>query len=118
MAHRSTLGLLVTLILSVALAATAWAHRLPAAPAAPGWAAYLSAGGEAAGICSGGPGPTRDGAGCDACRLIAGAALPPPPVTGAGIVPPATSHGPKTAAALVAAPACHPGWTGRAPPAA
>ena len=121
--RRSAAGIVLTLVLSLALVATGWAHRMPAPVAAdaPAWVAYLAAGGDADALCAHNPDPRHHrgqptAESCAACRLVSGAMLPVP---GGCLHPPALlarlPDSPPVVTACLPAPP-HTGWQGRAPP--
>ena len=109
----------LAVILALTLAAVGWGHRMPGAAdgaTAERFLAYQAAGGGTAALCgtTGTPGVQRA---CDACILISGAGLPP--VAATPIPPGGPAAVSPTDAAIQPVPAaCHPGWHGRAPPAA
>jgi hypothetical protein len=120
MMHRVRSGLsaaLLGLLVAVALAAAGWAHRLPAIAAGgvpADLAAYLATGGALDDLCGTVPGEAAQRDHCPVCSLPG--ALPGPAAAQearrlarpAGMAAPAVASVPRAA--------CHPGWSGRAPP--
>ncbi len=75
-------NILATFAVMIALALSGFAHQGAGATTAPGYAAYVAAGGSIADLCGDTSGsPKSIGAKCEACRLI-GAAIVPCAATG------------------------------------